>query len=151
MRLLGLSTPLTDNDVFGVDATIKYCKCRYIGNTEMNNTATIGQQQTIDLVRQYKRIIARHLIEDPQVMLYGSYSKGTENKDSDIDVAVIVPSYGDCNLELSKSLWRNVDDVSLLIEPVLISKELPSPPPPIRRCDKNRDCRIAQIPLLFSN
>jgi predicted nucleotidyltransferase len=93
----------------------------------MDKTAAIGQKQAIDLVRQYKRIIARHFSEEPQVMLYGSYSKGTENKDSDIDVAVIVSSYGDRKLELSKALWRDVDDVSLLIEPVLISKEFPSP------------------------
>lgn len=40
---------------------------------------------------------------------------------------IIVPSYADRKLELSKALWRDVDDVSLLIEPVLISKEYPSP------------------------
>ena len=60
-------------------------------------------------------------------MLFGSYSKGTANRDSDIDVAVIVPSYGDRKLELSKALWHDVDDVSLLIEPVLMSPEHPSP------------------------
>ncbi|MBR1549678.1 MAG: nucleotidyltransferase domain-containing protein [Bacteroidales bacterium] len=63
----------------------------------------------------------------PQVLLYGSFSKGTATKDSDIDVAVIVPSYGDRKLELSKALWHDVDDVSLLIEPVLIAKDHPSP------------------------
>ena len=89
--------------------------------------AVIGRDEAIDLVRQYKHIIAKHFAEEPQVMLFGSYSKGTANKDSDIDVAVIVPSYGDRKLELSKALWHDVDDVSLLIEPVLISKEYPSP------------------------
>ena len=38
-----------------------------------------------------------------------------------------VSSYGDRKLELSKALWRDVDDVSLLIEPVLISEDHPSP------------------------
>lgn len=89
--------------------------------------AVIGRDEAIDLVRQYKHIIAKHFAEEPQVMLFGSYSKGTANKDSDIDVAAIVPSYGDRKLELSKALWHDVDDVSLLIEPVLISKEYPSP------------------------
>jgi len=93
----------------------------------MDKRAVIGRDEVIDLVRQYKHIIAKHFAEEPQVMLFGSYSKGTANKDSDIDVAVIVPSYGDRKLELSKALWRDVDDVSLLIEPVLISKEYPSP------------------------
>ncbi len=93
----------------------------------MDKTAVIGLDKALDLVRQYKHIIAKHFAFEPQVMLYGSYSKGTANKDSDIDVAVIVPSYGDRKLELSKALWHDVDDVSLLIEPVLISKEYPSP------------------------
>lgn len=93
----------------------------------MDKTAVIGRNETIDLVRQYKSVIAKHFAEEPQVMLFGSYSKGTANKDSDIDVAVIVPSYGDRKLELSKALWHDVDDVSLLIEPVLMSREYPSP------------------------
>ena len=93
----------------------------------MDKRAVIGRDEAIDLVRQYKHVIAKHFAEEPQVMLFGSYSKGTANRDSDIDVAVIVPSYGDRKLEISKALWRDVDDVSLLIEPVLISKEYPSP------------------------
>ena len=93
----------------------------------MDKAAVIGRNEAIDIVRQYKRVIARHFKEVPQVMLFGSYSKGTANKDSDIDVAVIVSSYGNRKLELSKALWHDVDEVSLLIEPVLISKEHPSP------------------------
>lgn len=93
----------------------------------MDKRAVIERDEALNLVRQYKHVIAKHFAEEPQVMLFGSYSKGTANKDSDIDVAVIVPSYGDRKLELSKALWRDVDDVSLLIEPVLISKEYPSP------------------------
>ena len=93
----------------------------------MDKAAVIDRNKAIDIVRQYKHVIARHFKEVPQVMLFGSYSKGTANKDSDIDVAVIVSSYGDRKLELSKALWHDVDEVSLLIEPVLISKEHPSP------------------------
>lgn len=93
----------------------------------MDKTAAIGRDEALDLVRQYKHVIAKHFTVEPQVMLFGSYSKGTATSESDIDVAVIVPSYGDRKLELSKALWHDVDDVSLLIEPVLLSKEFPSP------------------------
>ena len=51
--------------------------------------------EAIDLLRQYKHVKAKHFAEMPEVLLFGSYSKGTANKDSDIDVAIIVPSYGD--------------------------------------------------------
>ena len=93
----------------------------------MDKTAFIGRDEAIDLVRQYKHVIAKHFAEMPEVLLFGSYSKGTANKDNDIDVAVIVPSYGDRKLDLSKALGHDVDDVSLLIEPVLIAKDHPSP------------------------
>ena len=60
-------------------------------------------------------------------MMFGSYSKGYANPDSDIDVAVIVPTYGDRKFEISKNLWSDVDEVSLLIEPVLMAEDSWSP------------------------
>lgn len=60
-------------------------------------------------------------------MMFGSYSKGYANPDSDIDVAVIVPTYGGRKFEISKNLWHDVDEVSLLIEPVLIAEDRWSP------------------------
>ena len=60
-------------------------------------------------------------------MMFGSYSKGYANPDSDIDVAVIVPSYGDRKLEISKLLWRDTREVSFLIEPVLMAEDRWSP------------------------
>ncbi len=60
-------------------------------------------------------------------MMFGSYSKGCATPDSDIDVAVIVPTYGDQKLEISKNLWRDVRQVSFLIEPVLMANDRWSP------------------------
>ena len=60
-------------------------------------------------------------------MMFGSYSKGYANPDSDIDVAVIVPTYGDRKLEISKGLWRDTREVSFLIEPVLMAEDRWSP------------------------
>lgn len=56
--------------------------------------------------------------------MFGSYSKGHPNPWSDIDVAVVIPSIKDMDwLEQSADLWHDVDKVSLLIEPVLMSAE----------------------------
>ena len=60
-------------------------------------------------------------------MMFGSYSKGYATPDSDIDVAVIVPSYGNRKFEISKLLWHDVDQVSFLIEPVLMAEDCQSP------------------------
>ena len=93
----------------------------------MDERTTLSRDEALDLVRQYKHIIAKHFSQEPRVLMFGSYSKVTANRYSDIDVAVVVPSYGDRKLELSKALWHDVDEVSLLIEPVLMSADHPSP------------------------
>lgn len=93
----------------------------------MDKGTTLSRDEALNLVRQYKHIIARHFSQEPRVLMFGPYSKGNANSDSDIDVSVVVSSYGDRKLELSKALWRDIDNVSLLIEPVLISEDHPSP------------------------
>ncbi len=82
--------------------------------------------EAIEIVRNYKHAIADKF-RDAKVYLYGSYSKGTAHKDSDIDVAVIVPKIDGDFLTLSAYLWHKVDDVNLLIEPILMEDGEPSP------------------------
>ena len=93
----------------------------------MDKRQALTRNEALDLVRRYKEIVSQRFDVTPRVMMYGSYSKGYANADSDIDVAVIVPTYGDRKLELSKGLWRDVRDVSFLIEPVLIAEDRWSP------------------------
>ncbi|MBQ2210586.1 MAG: nucleotidyltransferase domain-containing protein [Prevotella sp.] len=87
----------------------------------------LSRDEAIGLVRRYKQVIAPRFDVEPRVMMFGSYSKGYANPDSDIDVAVIVPTYGNRKLEISKLLWHDVDQVSFLIEPVLIAEDRWSP------------------------
>jgi len=88
---------------------------------------TLTRDEALELVRRYKRVIAPRFDVEPKVMMFGSYSKGNANPDSDIDVAVIVPTYGDRKFEISKKLRRDVRDVSFLIEPVLMAEDRQSP------------------------
>ena len=93
----------------------------------MDKRRTLSRDEAIGLVRQYKQVIAPRFKAEPKVMMFGSYSKGYANPDSDIDVAVIVPTYGNRKFEISKNLWSDVDEVSLLIEPVLMAEDRWSP------------------------
>lgn len=93
----------------------------------MDKRKTLTRDEALELVRRYKSIINHRFAVEPKVMMYGSYSKGYPNPDSDIDVAVIVPSYGDKKAEISKKLWRDVREVSFLIEPVLMADDHWSP------------------------
>jgi predicted nucleotidyltransferase len=88
---------------------------------------TLTRDEALELVRRYKRVISARFDVEPMVMMFGSYSKGYANPDSDIDVAVIVPTYGGSKFELSKKLWRDVREVSFLIEPVLMAEDRQSP------------------------
>ena len=93
----------------------------------MDKEQTLSRDEALALVRQYKQVIRPRFDVEPKVMMFGSYSKGYANPDSDIDVAVIVPTYGDRKFDISKKLWHDVDKVSFLIEPVLLAEDKWSP------------------------
>ena len=87
----------------------------------------MDKEQALDLVRRYKKVIAPRFDNEAKVYMFGSYSKGYARPESDIDVAVVVPSIGDNWLEWSKKLWHDTRSVSTLIEPVLLEECHPSP------------------------
>ena len=84
---------------------------------------TLTQQQALDVVREYKRVIRPRYHAEPRVMMYGSYAKGYANPDSDIDVAVIVPPSEITEAwEQWADICGDVRKVSVLIEPVLMEE-----------------------------
>ncbi len=93
----------------------------------MDKRQTLTRDEALELVRRYKEVIRPRFEVEPKVMMFGSYSKGYANPDSDIDVAVIVPTYGGSKFAISKKLWRDVREVSFLIEPVLMAEDRQSP------------------------
>ena len=92
-----------------------------------NLVTGMDKEQALELVRQYKQVIAPHFSDGAKVFLFGSYSKGYARPESDIDVAVVVPSFGDNWWTWTKSLWRDVRKVSSLIEPILMEEGSHSP------------------------
>ena len=86
----------------------------------------MDKEQAISIARDYKAAIA-DLFDTAKVYLYGSYSKGNAHVESDIDVAVVVPRLTDDWLQLSTRLWLIAPKVNLLIEPVLMAEDEPSP------------------------
>ena len=89
----------------------------------MDTPKTLSRNEAISLVRRYKQTIAPRFREQPRVMMFGSYAKGSPNPWSDIDVAVIVPKVEEEKwLETSVALGMDVDKVSLRIEPILLEE-----------------------------
>lgn len=62
----------------------------------------------------------RRSMDVQQVILFGSYAKGTPREESDIDVAVITDTPAEDWLDASATLFRLGRDIDLSIEPVLI-------------------------------
>ncbi len=94
----------------------------------MDTPKILRKDEALDLVRRYKDVIMPRFGNDTKVIMFGSYSKGNPNEWSDIDVAVIVPKIAEGKwLEWSTSLWHDVKKVSILIEPVLLEQDEPSP------------------------
>ena len=85
---------------------------------------TLTLYEVLEIVRNYKRVIAARFKTEPKVFLYGSYAKGYANPNSDIDVAGIVPEEEIVNhWEQWADLCGDVRKVSVLIEPVLLENE----------------------------
>lgn len=70
---------------------------------------------TINIVNKYINEISKKFIIK-EVYIFGSYAKGTNNEDSDIDVAVILESNID-TIDLMIELMMLTQNIDLRIEP----------------------------------
>lgn len=80
----------------------------------------------INIVKRYKEALQQYL-PVKAIYLYGSYSKGLNTDESDIDVAVIVPEERDNWMEDAPLLWRVGRSISTYIEPILLNEGEDSP------------------------
>ena len=82
----------------------------------------MDRRKAIELVKEYSKVVIDNMKDVNKIVLFGSYARGDYTKDSDIDVAVIVPANSvttnmlDDMVKLCK-LRRNI---SIDIEPVLL-------------------------------
>ena len=75
----------------------------------------------LKIINEYIKEIKKHY-NITAIILFGSYAKGTENKDSDIDIAVISDDFDDiydCMATLMGMTW----DIDARIEPHPIKKK----------------------------
>lgn len=68
---------------------------------------------------KYKLLISSHFDVD-KVILFGSYARGTQKTDSDIDVAVVVNSIDTDFFTYAPLLWKLRLEIDTRIEPVLL-------------------------------
>ena len=82
----------------------------------------MDKSEAIELAKTYKQLVSRHF-DVKDTILFGSYSKGTQTEESDIDIAVIVDEIKGNYFDYAPLLWKLKRQVSNLIEPVLICRK----------------------------
>lgn len=84
----------------------------------------MDKEQVRKLVEEYSKIVVANMLVN-KVILYGSYARGDYRKDSDIDVAIVVPrsSISEDILEDMAKLFKLRRNISTDIEPVLLVDE----------------------------
>ena len=76
----------------------------------------------MDIVQKYvEKICANYKVE--AIILFGSYAKGTNNDDSDIDIAIIIDDFKNDIIDEELNLMRLRRKIDTRIEPHLIRIE----------------------------
>ena len=86
----------------------------------------MDKEQAIEIARRYKKLEAEKL-PGKALYIYGSYSKGTYNENSDIDIAGVVDKLSDNYFDDTPVLWKLRRKISNLIEPVLLIEDNNNP------------------------
>ncbi|MDE6578898.1 MAG: nucleotidyltransferase domain-containing protein [Muribaculaceae bacterium] len=86
----------------------------------------MDKEQALGLAKKYKEMVEKQL-PVKAVYLYGSYSRNTQNSNSDIDIAVIVENFDRDYFSDTPLLWKIRRQVSNLIEPVLLIEDSTNP------------------------
>ncbi len=78
----------------------------------------MDRNKAIELSKIYSTIV-KNVYNPYKVVLYGSYCRNEQTKDSDIDIAVIFNGFSGDWLKTSGDLWRT-EKADTIIEPVLL-------------------------------
>ncbi len=81
----------------------------------------MDKNEVINKLLLYKTLLTNYFDLD-KVILFGSYATGTNNKSSDIDVAVIVKNLDSDYFKDTPLLWKLRREIDDRIEPILFER-----------------------------
>ncbi len=82
----------------------------------------MDKREAINIVRAYRHLLKDHFRFE-NVYLFGSYAKGTNREDSDIDVAIIVDRVEGDYFSVNPLLWKLRRQIDDRIEPILVERD----------------------------
>ena len=82
----------------------------------------MDKREVINIVKKYVNSIS-NIVQPEKIYLYGSYSKGKANKDSDIDVALVYDEFKGNYIKTLGDLYFKTIDIDTRIEPVIVERK----------------------------
>jgi predicted nucleotidyltransferase len=79
------------------------------------------KNEIADIIKRFTNELKKEGIDIIKVFLFGSYSRGTEHIDSDIDVAVVCKDFDVDPIEQNMRLWKIAVRVDTRIAPISLS------------------------------
>ncbi len=79
----------------------------------------MDKREALNTARKYADAVRKEF-SPAEIILYGSYARGTANKNSDIDIAVVFNGITGNFLSASTHLWLLAYKIDNDIEPILI-------------------------------
>ncbi|MBI5590738.1 MAG: nucleotidyltransferase domain-containing protein [Deltaproteobacteria bacterium] len=81
----------------------------------------MDKTEVIIKLKRYKKLLSQEMSFD-KMILFGSYAKGNQREDSDVDVAIVVDEMQGDFFSTRPLLWRIRREVDDRIEPVILEK-----------------------------
>jgi len=81
----------------------------------------MDKKQVIEKLVRYKSLLSNYFDLD-RIILFGSYANETNNKNSDIDVAIIVKNLDSDFFKDTPLVWKLRRKIDSRIEPILFEK-----------------------------
>ena len=82
----------------------------------------MDKSSVIKIAKDYVNLVLQNM-KPKEIILYGSYAKGTAREDSDIDIAVIVSKIINDYLDEAAMLYMLRVEIDSRIEPILLKDE----------------------------
>jgi len=81
----------------------------------------MDKTEVIIKLKRYKKLLSQEMSFD-KMILFGSYAKGNQREDSDVDVAIVVDEMPGDYFLTRPLLWRVRREVDDRIEPIVLEK-----------------------------
>ena len=75
----------------------------------------------IHIAKTYSKLVTLHFTPI-EIILYGSYAKGTATEESDIDIAIVVSSLTGDYLDQASKLYQLRRSIDYRIQPILLEE-----------------------------